>query len=208
MTFSGFGAGAVGFLSGLADDNSKSYFDKHGHVYERDIRGPLEDLTAEAEAKYGPGRVMRPGRDMRFSTDKSPYRLTAAMWAGEVGGVYLSLGREHIEAGGGVYGPSRDQLQRARSAIAEKPLAAADLREIVTRLEAKSFEMAGPSLKTAPHGFGHDHEQIELLRRTHFAAITHLPVSASGADVRAAWKRVKPLIAWAAEHVGAAMSWP
>lgn len=208
MTTSVFGTGAVGFLDGLAADNTKAYFDAHRQLYESDIRGPLEGLTAEAEAKYGPGKVMRPNRDVRFSKDKSPYRLSAAMWAGEVGGVYLSLGRENLEVGGGMYEPTRDQLQRGRAAIAEKPQAAAELRTIIERLESKGFDMAGPSLKTAPRDYDKDHEQIELLRLKHYAAITHLPATATAADVRAAWKRVEPLIAWTGEHVGAALSWP
>ncbi len=208
MTFTGFGAGAVGFLDGLAADNTKHYFDEHRDVYESDIRRPLEALTAEAEAKYGPGRVMRPNRDVRFSADKSPYRLTASMWAGEVGGVYLSLGRERLDVGGGVYEPSRDQLRRARTSIAQNPLVAAKLTTIVQQLGRKGFEMAGPSLKTAPRGFDKDHPRIESLRLKHYAAIIHLPVTATGRDVRAAWKLVEPLIAWTDEHVGPATSWP
>ena len=205
MTFDGFRPAAVRFLQGLADDNSKTYFEAHRDEYQSDIRGPLEDLTREAEEKYGPGKVMRPNRDVRFSKDKSPYRLTAAMWAGEVGGVHLSLARNHIEVGGGVYEPSRDQLQRARTAIRDMPRAAAELSAIVKRLEGKGFHMAGPSLKTAPRGYDRDDDQIELLRLTHYAAITKVPVTASGADVRAAWKRVEPLIAWADTHVGPAV---
>ncbi len=56
---------------------------------------------------------MRPNRDVRFSADKSPYKTSASLWAGTVGGVYLSLTAHHIEAGGGIYEPSRDQVARA-----------------------------------------------------------------------------------------------
>ena len=208
MTFSGFRPGAVRFLDGLAADNSKGYFDAHRDAYQTDIRGPLEDLTAEAEEKYGPGKVMRPNRDVRFSKDKSPYRLTAAMWAGEVGGVYLSLTRDHIEVGGGIYEPTRDQLLRARTAIADMPRAAAELDTIVKTLATRGFRRAGPSLTTAPRGYDRDHDQIELLRLKLYAAITNIRVTAGRDDVRTAWKQVEPLIAWADEHVGVAAAMP
>lgn len=70
---------------------------------------------------YGPGRVMRPNGDVRFSQNKEPYRTSASMWAANVGGVYLSLGIDGLEVGGGVYAPARDQRERARAAIEPRP---------------------------------------------------------------------------------------
>ena len=39
----------------------------------------------------------RPNRDVRFAADKTPYRTNAGMWAGDVGGVYLSVSKEGLE---------------------------------------------------------------------------------------------------------------
>ncbi|KAA9107962.1 DUF2461 domain-containing protein [Microbacterium rhizomatis] len=208
MTFTGFGAEASGFLAALAQDNSRAFFDAHRSQYERVIRQPMEDLLGEAEATYGSGRVMRPNRDVRFSTDKSPYRTDAGLWAGSVGGVYLSLTAEHLEVGGGLYEPSRDQLARARTAIDSAPTAAARLAQIVATLVAEGFEMAGPSLRTAPRGYDREHPHIELLRLKHYAALTTLPVDAAPEEIRHSWETVEPLIEWAGTFVGAAQSWP
>lgn len=101
MTFTGFGADASDFLSGLAEDNTKTFFEAHRDEYIASIRQPLEDLLGEVQDTYGPGRVMRPNRDVRFSADKSPYKTTASMWAGDVGGVYLSLSATGLEVGEG-----------------------------------------------------------------------------------------------------------
>ena len=208
MTFTGFTVGASEFLNALAEDNTKQFFDAHRREYEDLIRQPLEDLLAEAETTYGPGRVMRPNRDVRFSADKSPYKTSASMWAGTVGGVYASLTAEHLQVGGGIYDPSRDQLARARKAIDSAPRAAARLQKIVDDLAADGFEMAGPSLKTTPRGYDRDHPHIELLRLRHYAALITLPVDATPETIRAAWDAVAPLLEWGATHVGKAESWP
>ncbi|MGL1381514.1 DUF2461 family protein, partial [Vibrio parahaemolyticus] len=42
MTFTGFTVGASEFLSALADDNTKQFFDAHRREYEELIRQPLE----------------------------------------------------------------------------------------------------------------------------------------------------------------------
>lgn len=125
----------------------------------------MEALLAYAEPRWGSGRVMRPNRDVRFSADKSPYRLSASMWA--------SGGREALEA-----------------------------------LQGRGFEVAGPSLSTAPKGYARNHPEIELLRLRHYAAVQHLPVSATLGEIDDAWSAVAPLTSWVERHVGPAESWP
>ena len=208
MTFTGFGPDANGFLDALTKDNSRQFFEAHRQEYVDAIRQPLEDLLGEAETIYGPGRVMRPNRDVRFSNDKSPYKTSASMWAGTVGGVYLSLSAQKLEVGGGIYDPSRDQLARARTAIDSVPVAASRLTEIIDALVSAGFEMAGPSLKTAPRGYDRDHPNIELLRLRHYAALTTLPFDAPPVEIRNAWKAVEALIEWGDTYVKAAQSWP
>lgn len=208
MSFTGFSTDAAAFLTGLAADNSKAFFDSHREDYRRLIRQPMEDLLGEVEATYGPGKVMRPNRDVRFSNNKEPYRTDASMWSGGVGGVYLRLSSGGLEIGGGLYDPTRDQLERARTGIAERPLVAAELERIIEGLTASRYEMAGPSLKTAPRGFDRDHPAIELLRLKHYAALRHSPVDASRAEILDGWKRAEPLIGWVEANVGAAVSTP
>lgn len=201
MTFSGFGPDATAFLSGLKKDNSRQFFEAHRQDYVNAIRQPLEDLLGEAEVSYGPGRVMRPNRDVRFSANKAPYKTNASIWAGSVAGVYLSVTAEHLEVGGGLYSPSRDQLERARTAIDSVPLASSRLDEIVEALVSTGFELAGPFLATAPRGYARDHPSIELLRLKHYAALTTLPVTASPEMIRDAWHSVEELIAWVDRYV-------
>ncbi|GGK93646.1 TIGR02453 family protein [Salinibacterium xinjiangense] len=207
MTFEGFDPAALRFFARLKRDNTKAFFDAHRDEYESSIRQPMEDLLGAAEEKYGSGRVTRPNRDVRFSPNKEPYRTNASMWAGAVGGVYMSLTLEGLEVGGGLYEPSRDQLKRARIAIDSRRLRGATaLHDIVTKLTGDGFEIAGPSLKTAPRGYGREHPQIELLRLKHFAAIEKLPLSTSAARIFQSWTQVEPLIKWCGKYVGPAVS--
>ncbi len=208
MTFTGFTAQASNFLTALAADNSREFFEAHRGEYVTTIRQPLEDLLGEAEARYGPGRVMRPNRDVRFSADKSPYKTNASIWAGTVGGIYLSLSASHIDVGGGIYDPSRDQLDRARTAIDSHPLAASELSTVLDALTRDGFEVAGPVLTTAPRGYPREHEHIELLRLKHYAALKSVPITASPDVIRSSWEAVQPLIDWGNTFVGAARSWP
>lgn len=196
------------FLKSLAENNNREYFTANRAVYEEFIRGPLEVLTAHAQDKYGPGKVMRPNRDVRFSANKSPYRTDASMWAGSVGGVYLNVSSDGIEAGGGLYDPTRDQLARGRVAISGTPLAAASLQKVIAALDKSGYEVAGPSLKTAPKGYDKEDPNIDLLRLKHYAALRHLPITSSLAEIEEAWAEVEPLNDWAGTYVGPALSWP
>lgn len=191
-----FGRGVAAFYRGLAADNSREYFEAHRDAYEKAIRIPLEDLADLAQPTYGPAKVFRPNRDVRFSKDKSPYKLNGAMTAGRLGGVYASVSADGVSAGGGLYDPSRDQLARVRDAIATKRGAAAALQKALDRATGAGLELMGPSLKTAPRGYDPEHPRIELLRMQRFAALRRLPLKATQDDITGVWNTLDPLLAW------------
>ncbi len=200
MTSAFFGRGAFAFLEALQADNTKAFFEAHREDYECEILTPLRELVAIAEPRFGPGRVMRQHRDLRFSRDKTPYRTTASMTAGTIGGVYLRLSTGGVQAGGGLYEPSREQLSRARGAIAESSSAAGELTAALRALTGKGYELAGPSLKTAPRGYPPDHPHIDLLRLRHYAGLIELPTSVSLDQILQGWERTRPLLDWIGSH--------
>lgn len=201
MTSAFFGPGAFAFLDALEADNTKAFFQAHREDYEREIRAPLQELVAIAEPRYGPGRVLRQHRDLRFSRDKTPYRTTASMTAGTIGGIYLRLAAGGVQVGGGLYEPDREQLGRAREAIAERASAAGELAAALGALTSDGYELAGPPVKTAPRGYSPGHPQIELLRLRHYAALLELPSSVSVEEIQGAWERTRPLLDWIESHV-------
>lgn len=193
MTDTPFRPALATFFRGLAAHNDTTWFEDHRDDWQRHVQEPMEALLAEAERRYGPGRVLRQHRDLRFTPDKRPYREDTGLTAG---GVYLSAGVDGIQAGGGLYTPSRAQLTAARTAIDEHPQAAAALQRVLDELTDAGFELAGPPLKTAPRGYPADHPRIGLLRMQHYAALVHLPLTSPLADVVDAWERVQPLVRW------------
>ena len=202
-----FGRGAAGFYRGLAADNSRKYFEAHREVYVRAIRLPLEDLVDLAQERYGPGKVFRPNRDVRFSKEKSPYKLGGAMTAGRMGGggVYAQISADGVWAGGGLYEPSRDQLARAREKLAGRGKAPAALRDALAAATAAGLEVVGPPLKTAPRGYDREHPQIDLLCMQRYAALKRMPLKASRDDVVAVWRAVESLLGWVERYVGPAV---
>ncbi len=84
--FEGFSAGLFRFLSGLAENNNKPWFDEHRLEYEGEVLGPIKAFVAELgpimhmlnediETEPRVGRtVSRISNDMRFHKNRPPYR--------------------------------------------------------------------------------------------------------------------------------------
>jgi uncharacterized protein (DUF2461 family) len=62
------------FFIGLELDNSKRYFEANRDTYDESVRAPMVALMESLEDDYGPAKVFRANRDIRFSKDKSPYK--------------------------------------------------------------------------------------------------------------------------------------
>src|SRR5687767_9200759 len=101
MAFRGFPAEALEFFEGLEADNTKAYWQEHKSLYERAVKGPMDELLADLAPEFGPGRIFRPYRDVRFSADKTPYKTNIGATV-ERGG-YIQLSAEGLAAGCGYY---------------------------------------------------------------------------------------------------------
>src|SRR5205807_5923216 len=115
-TFTGWRGDFQGFFLGLQANNSKSYFDSHRRQYEEEVKRPMVALLADLEPEFGPARLSRPNRDIRFSADKSPYKTN--IYAGAHRGGYVALDASGLMAAGGRYLVDAPQLARFREAVA------------------------------------------------------------------------------------------
>ena len=113
-TFAGFGEGAVEFYDGLLADNSKAYWTDHRGIYESDVLAPMRALLAVLEPEFGPGKIFRPYRDVRFSRDKTPYKTACGA---SVGPFYVQVSADGLMAAGGQYRWAPDQVARFRAAV-------------------------------------------------------------------------------------------
>lgn len=206
MTFRGWPAEALDFYEGLEADNSKTYWTAHKAVYDEKVRAPMDALLAELEAEFGPGKVFRPYRDVRFSADKSPYKTNMGAWL-ERGG-YIQLSAAGLAAGRGLWMMSPEQLDRYRRAVADERTGAG-LERIVAQLARKQIEVAGHgTLKTVPRGYPRDHARARLLRHKGLTAWKDWPVAAWLGTATAKRRIVEflhdaqPLADWLTGNVG------
>jgi uncharacterized protein (TIGR02453 family) len=206
VAFRGWPAEAIDFFEDLELDNSKAFWEEHKAVYERAVRAPMVELLAELAAEFGPGKVYRPYRDVRFSKDKSPYKTSIDAHVGDVG--YVTLSAAGLGAGSGMYQLAPDQLDRYRRAVADDRSGAA-LDEVVGGLRRAGHECSPHgALKTAPRGYPKDHPRIELLRAKGLTAWHRwepgpwLATAKAKTRVADLIRAAGPLNEWLAAHVG------
>ena len=77
MSFEGFPERAQLFYEGLEADNSKAYWTDSKDVYDRCVAEPFRELLTDLEPAFGPGKLFRPYRDVRFSKDNAPLPIGA-----------------------------------------------------------------------------------------------------------------------------------
>ncbi|MDQ1130120.1 DUF2461 domain-containing protein [Microbacterium sp. SORGH_AS_0888] len=164
MDFAGLHPDAVAFYAELAGDNSKRWWAANRDRYDEHVRGPFEALGAALEPEFGPVKIFRPYRDVRFSADKTPYKLHIGMVTRAPIAHYVQFSDEGLLTGGGVYQVPTPALARFRQ-IADDARTWGDLEATLDELRELGFEpMRDDELKTAPRGFTAAHPRIHLLR--------------------------------------------
>jgi uncharacterized protein (TIGR02453 family) len=183
---------AFTFLEDLAANNNRDWFEANKRRYEDELREPalqfvrdfaphLADISPffRADARRAGGSMFRIHRDTRFSKDKSPYKAyTGLQFRHERGkdahcpGFYLHLQPERLFCGVGVWRPDAETLRLIRTAIDADPRSWRKASRAPSF--ARTFELAGESLKRAPKGYAPDHPLIEDLRRKDFIAVSEL----------------------------------
>jgi uncharacterized protein (TIGR02453 family) len=206
MAFRGWPVEAIEFYEGLEADNSKSFWQSHKSIYEQSVKRPMEELLAGLASEFGGSRIFRPYRDVRFSSDKSPYKTNIAARI-EDGG-YITLSADGLGAGTGMYLMAPDQLHRYRRAVADDKTGS-ELTLLVKAAAKKGIEItAHESLKTAPKGYPRDHPRADLLRQKGLITWKHWPVGAwlgtAQAKRRVAdfFRASRPVTDWLDRHVG------
>lgn len=190
--FRGFRPAALTFLRSLKRNNTREWFQAHRDDYEGEVRAPLAALVEELDVRFAelapeivgdPKRsLFRIHRDVRFSSDKSPYKTNAACWFyhGDAGrgvgsttphggaGFYFHMEPGGSMLGGGIWMPPRPTLARLRERIDEEH---GSLRRILRdRSLAKRFGTLDESamLTRMPRGYADAHPAADLLRHQSF----------------------------------------
>lgn len=124
------------FFIELAPNNHKDWFDLNRKRYEKSVKEPFKEFVehiikeiAKTDASFkdleAKDCIFRINRDIRFSKDKTPYKMNvSAVVAPEgkkskaVNGIYFEFGPEHVRVYGGIYEIDKDDLLTVREGIA------------------------------------------------------------------------------------------
>ena len=187
------------FLSALAANNHREWFDEHKPLYEATVRLPALNFICDIGvdlAKLSPhflalpkkvgGALMRVNRDIRFGADKRPYKTNIGIqFRHEVGkdvhapGYYLHIEPGDCFVGVGLWRPDASALGKIRDAIVDKGDAWLKARD--DKIFNQKFSLAGDSLTNAPRGYAKDHPLLQDLKRKDFIAIAPLSDAAVSA---------------------------
>jgi uncharacterized protein (TIGR02453 family) len=223
--FRGFRPAAMTFLRALKRNNTREWFQAHRDDYEREVRAPLVALVEEMDVRLAalapeivgdPKRsLFRIHRDVRFSSDKSPYKTNAACWFyhGDAGrgvgsttphggaGFYFHMEPGESMIGGGIWMPPRPTLARIREHLDEEH---ASLRRILRDAAFKKRFGAleeSAMLTRMPRGYAESHPAADLLRHQSFTVGRSLSdaelFSPKLADLLARdYARLVPFVRW------------
>lgn len=154
-------------------DQHRGLYEAAKEAFKNLVAYLLAEMSAVDESLLGlqpKDCIFRNNRDIRFSKDKSPYKLNFGAYLSEGGkkggqaGYYLHLqpfGESFIA--GGMYGPSGEALYKIRQ---EVDYNAGALKKITDEADFCRYfkEIQGEKLKRPPKGYAADHPNIELLK--------------------------------------------
>ncbi len=203
-TFRGWAGDFQGFFFGLQMNNSKAYFEANRRKYEDEVKAPMQALLADLEAEFGPAKLSRPNRDIRFAADKSPYKTN--IYADCRSGGYVSLDAKGLVVGGGRYMVEPPQLARYRAAVAADR-SGNELVAIVASLRKKGYEIGGQELRRVPPPHPQDHPRGDLLRHKRLIYFKRWDVEPwiatpqTREKVARAWRDGVELNSWLTRHM-------
>ena len=164
-----FTADYLEFFKELAPNNNKEWFDINRKRYMNSVKEPFKkfvsdliqevaklDNEVQIEAKDA---IFRINRDIRFSKDKTPYKLNNSAIISKIGrkdknypGIYIELSPDKFRFYGGVFMPDTKQVQKIREAIVNQ---GDELNDILKNKDFKSKfgEIKGEKNKRIPIEF-------------------------------------------------------
>ncbi len=205
----GIDADAFAFYAELEQNQNREWWLANKKRYDERVKAPVERLVDALGGEFGPLKIFRPYKDVRFSTDKRPYKDHLGLVTADDSAAtyYLQLSQKGIMLAGGLYQPAREQLARFREIVDDNRLVG-DLEEVG---ESGFTIMTSDALTTAPRGFSVDHPKIALLRLKRLAiAAEHAPADwMTGPElvdrVRTGWRTVRVWNDWIAENLPTAV---
>ncbi|MDP6908109.1 MAG: DUF2461 domain-containing protein [Flavobacteriales bacterium] len=180
------------FFKELAANNNRDWFNGNKKRYESSVKDPFNTFITEIIARMSAvdnrfdietkKAVFRIYRDIRFSKDKSPYKMhmSAVISPGGrkegmgIPGLYVQLGAEDLRIYSGLYSPDKQVLHQVRDYILKN---STQLNKLVNDKEfVKKFgELRGEKNKILPKEFKEYGEKEPFLYNKQFYFFASLP---------------------------------
>lgn len=183
----------LNFLSSLAKNNNKPWFDTNRNLYDNAKTNLLENanLLIEAISKHDAAIaeskleakqcISRINRDIRFSTNKQPYKNNFFIWlkAGgkktESAGYFLQIEPGKSFIGGGIYMPMAPELNKIRQEIDYNYTEWQKIISNKTFLNTYTKGIQTPaSLSRPPKGYTPENPAVEYLKMKGFFVICNI----------------------------------
>jgi len=170
---------ALDFLKELKANNNREWFNENRKTYEsaktefeslvNNLIPKIYEFDPEIGSLTAKQCVFRIFRDVRFSKDKSPYKVNMGGFMSKGGrkgfhsGYYVHIEPGKSFLGGGIYMPPADVLKKIRQEIMYN---VDEYKNIINNPAFKKIftQMEGEKLKRPPKGFPADFPDIELLK--------------------------------------------
>jgi len=214
-SFKGFSKETIDFFYNLKRNNNKEWFDRHKKDFEVSVMEPARAFVVSMGSRLkslSPDIIAVPKinkslfkiqRDIRFSPDKSPYKIHLGifLWEGnrprmECSGFYFHLEPPKLILGVGIYMFPPRLLDHYRKSVIH-PEYGQELSDILRKVfKGEGYELGGKHYKRVPAGFDSSHPNAELLLHKGFyvGQETGLPKELYSARLLDyCWERYHPL---------------
>lgn len=174
-SFKGFPKEIIQFFSDLTINNNKEWFDAHKREYEHYVKKPAEAFVVALGSRLRTivpkiraipkvnQSLFRLNRDVRFSSDKSPYKTNLGIWFWEgegkrmeCSGFYCHYEVDKLMLGGGFYVFPKHLLEPYRQAVVDK-ISGVLFEKMVKTLNKANFTLEGSHYKRIPQGYDPNH---------------------------------------------------
>ena len=181
----------IDFLSELKAHNERDWFNANKEKFliaktsfeefVLDLISELQLMDPTITGATPKNTIYRIYRDVRFSTDKSPYKTHFGAYIARGGrksplpGYYIHIDPDESFLGGGIFQPGPEQLKAIRKEIFDFP---EDIDSIMGHDDfGKSFVLFDrDKLKRPPQGFSADFSHIDFLKYKHFVVSQTFPI--------------------------------
>lgn len=166
------------FLKKLEKNNNRDWFTEHKKEFEvlkTDMKSFFNTLGEEVKTHDEIERIkiFRIYRDVRFSKNKTPYKINFSSSLSRAGARLRGGYYTHVQPknesfiAAGFWGPEKEDLLRIRK---ELELDASEFREVIGGKKFKGIwgNLEGDEVKTAPKGFDKEHPNIDLIKKKQF----------------------------------------